>query len=521
MVAYCLENKSTALSLIELRAEILSLAGQEAYYHPEILFRRLPLQGFSLPREALWSLIYFHHGRNKTSGLYYSRRTLQTASGNPFRIGESIRLLERRGYLQRQSAVGWRVLQENTVTGVKHPAFRASAVGPFLQNPTKERWIALRFILCLALLGNRKPSYRAIQLELGCGSDLARHLVQLAKEHLGGVLAPERLRNRLFNWTKEKPTYSTNQQVGEEAILEKKSTVRWDQRPVLPPIPDAPKAVIPNAENAPLPAENRTESGPQYKALNKEEEKKNPSTRPQAGSNPGEGRSRNLKKIRLNALGFSTSENLLVKSESPAEAMDAYRQDLGGEDHFEAAQALYREARSRAQFREEDPDRLARHVVDVWLEMLRRKGTFKSSPLGYFFTSLRNNLAAGYCRLDLKRKAMERQRTKDQAETRYQTISRLEALYGDVRRKVVALCEMIEPTFHALRLADINRKIAIVNTAFEQLRSGGEFNPLEISLFEFCEDTGCYRENLGRYLDAHETLILENAPARPRLKEAA
>ncbi len=520
MVVYCLENKRSAASFEEIEKEIQTLMGEGFNPHPDFFFRRLPLKAFSLPRETLWCLIYFHQGRNKITGAYYSRRTVQTKDGKSFRIGETIRLLEKEGYLVRRSTWSWYVPQEDVKTGRKNPAFRASFVNSFLDNPTKERRIALRYLLHLATLNGSNVTYRNIQAALGCATDLARYLARYFEDHHQGMLSRKRVQNRVFNWSKEGLQAATSSQ--KDPLLEqgKLEALVVVKSPVLEaeiaPIKDA---ITPAIE--PKKAISCTESGLQYKGLNKEIQKKNPSTRPRANGESADGFSRSIKKVSLSELGFETGETLVANLNPEAKALEPYRNQFQSKDAFSALEMLYASARGKATFRDTSPDLLAIFMVDIWLEMLRKKSGFKTSVLGYFFSALRNNMASGYCRISQKKAALERQQQKQMEEARYLLAGELRDMDAGTRKRVNARCLQKDPGFFQIPIREYLRKTDLIQASFEELRDRGDLTAVEVALYEFCEASSNNRNNPLEFVKANPDLWKAYCETRSMQKAAA
>lgn len=520
MVAYCLENKRSATSFGEIEKEIHSLMGEGFNPHPDLFFRRIPIKAFSLPREALWCLIYFHQGRNKITGIYYSRRTLQTKGGKPFRIGETIRLLEKEGFLVRRSAWGWYVPQEDEKTGLKNPAFRASFLNAFLENPTKERRIALRYLLHLASLKGAKVTYRNIQEALGCSTDLARYLARFYETQQLGILSLKRVQNRVFNWSKE----TSKGKVSTPEIATKVPDVGkgfLSEKPFVLKAQNAPNQDAGTLENEPKLTVSCTDSGAQYKGLNKEIQKKNPSTRPVAIIKTKEGFSGSIKKFCLSDLGFETGETLAAKPDPEAKALEPYRNLFESEEAFKAGEFLFASARGKAPFQDQAPDQLALFIVDIWLEMLRKKFRFKTSVLGYFFSALHNNLTSGYCRMGQKKEALERRQQTEREEARKRLAAELRDIDTQTRKRINSRCVEKEPGFHEIPIRDYGRKSALIQDSFEELKGRGDLVALEVALYEFCEESSENRKDPLRFVEANTDLWKAYCEAQMMRKAAA
>jgi len=525
MAVYCLRNKSGALSIPVLWNELDALTREGPSLPSELLFRRMPMQAFSLAREDLWTLILFHQGRNRETGLYYCKRTLQTPEGRPFRVGENIRHLESLAMLQRRGIVSWFIPQEDPSSGQKHPPIRASLLEPFFQNPTKERWTALRFLVFLAGYSGKALSYRTIRQALSCSTDLARALIQYHRAHLHGRLSPGRIKNRVYNWTREngKVQLSSVPKTGfETTSLKGKTGV--PKRTQTAPNQEKTKPLI-LAENSPL----CTELGSQYNAPKKEEE--NPSTRPlPAAAEMGSffdakekpKKSPSTSKLSLAELGFQTEETLpLELSDKAEECLAPYAPLFQEIIHHKAATALFELARGKKALQGVGEATLARYVVDVFLEMLRRTKTIRSSPLGYFFSSLRINLALGYCRLDRKQESAEKRMRQVEEEKRETLIRYLAELrdqgFQAIRRESVAK----EKGFDSIPFSEFERKEAILRDACANLIDRGDLPPLTAQVYAHSEEVGATREAWIQFLKSNETQVKAEYNAMRRPREAA
>ncbi len=521
MAVYCLRNKGTALRLENLAQELDTLLSWPHEKPHEILYQRIPLSAFKMPREALWSLILFHRGRNRETGLYYSRRTLQTPERKPFRIGENLRFLEKEGYLKRTGIVSWSVPQEDVSTGRKNPPLRASFLEPFFMNPTKERWIAMRFLVFLTHVSPGRLSYRDIQEGLSCSTELARSLAIYHAAKIQQRYARRQIQNRVFNWTNERPA-----QAGSTIATRDSKTLQIQTRKKAKKSADfAPKSNSSKPVKSLKIAESCADSRFQYHPTNKEE---NPSTRSEVSSNP-KGFSESIEQkglgkpiasvIRFSDLGFNSPEQLPLKqNHTNSEAMTPFINLLGSDHHREIALRLYELARRKKTFQEIGESTLARYTTDVYLEMVRRTKTIRTSPLGYFFAALRTNLSLQYCRLERKQAAVTKRQEAENTEHRTALLRFLDGVRDQVIHGVRTEARRIDRDFDNIPFLDYARKGKIIVAAFAGLVERGELTAFQADVYRYSEEYGATPEAWNEYLNRHEqrTNSEFNAMRHPR-----
>ena len=491
MIFYCLKSKRHAVENSSIADEIMELMRVGVNQHPDFFFRRIPLTAFNLPREALWCLILFHQGRNKHTGNYCSSRTIKTGDEKGFRIGETIRYLEKAGLIIKRGGWTWTVPQESAETNQKFPALRASLFDSFLQNPTKEKRIALRFLLYLSQLKKEKTSYRNIQEGINCSTETARFLAKFYSDKKETLLTAYRVKNRIFNWQKEGNKMGENGGGKIRKIVSK----------------TAPNKEKPNPLKKPKKATSCTELGGQYKALRKE-------ISPSITKTPTEklkkidGFFEPLKKLPLRNFGIESPE-ILIGYDNMVPSLKPFEEILPGEEARVATKILFGMAKKKPNFKDVDDDTLAKFIVDIWLEVQKRKPVFKTSFMGYFFASLKNNLAANYCRMDLKIKHQEKKIESIKALDNRLKTSHLMEIQARTRKIILDNAERLSPNFTALSFVKNEQRAKAYFESYEDLKGRGEITFAEAILFEFCESHGETVENLSRFLMEKKNLCQE------------